>query len=212
MTYLSLQTGTGLQAVRYTPVDNDNLKTDITVCFPVSVLINSYVERDEEIEVICVVEDDNTGIESNIEILKQEIDSITGYIGAKYSIRQIKIPKDERATSHLDTFCRLIESVDSGDQLYACITYGTKPFPILEMMALSFVYQVRDNVSVESIVYGKINRSNERDKDGQATIESAYIYELSSLFSMTRIVNTLAEKKVKNPDEVIRSLLEQDDK
>lgn len=210
LTYLSLQTGNGLQAVKYEPVDNNSLKTDVTVRFPVSILVNSYADNGEEIEIVCVMEDDNSGTEANKNLLSQELDFITGQLGAHYTIREIHIPKDERAESHLDTFRKLIETINDGDQLYACMTYGTKPFPILEMMALSYAYQVRDNVSVESIVYGKINRSEKRDEDGQARIESAFIYELSSLFFMTRIVSTLAERKVQDPDAAIRELLNGD--
>ena len=210
ITYVSLQTGRNLQKINYESVDNVELKSDRAVRFPISILVNTYAEKGEDVEIICVIEKGNDSSKENENPLKDEINQIAQEKGFQPSYKEIEVAKDERAESHLDTFRKLIEIIKDEDELFACITYGTKPFPILEMMALNYAYQIRTNISVRSVVYGKVNWSRERDEEGRSKIESAYIYEISALFFMTQIMNSLSERKVENPDEIIEKILKKE--
>ena len=110
------------------------------------------------------------------------------------------VSREEHARDHLTTFSDLINFIEDGDELYTCCTYGTKPIPIIEMMALNFAYQAKDDVSIKSIVYGKVNRD-------QGKVVNAEIYDITGLFFMTQIVNRLAGTRAEHPAEIIRDIL-----
>ncbi len=204
ITYISMQPDKGLSKVNYKPVDMDADTDAGEVYFPISVLVNSYTDKDEKIEVICMMESGNEDEKRNLEILKEELNRISSKIGSEYEVKIVDVSPEESVDSHLKTFESLIGCIDDGDKVYACATYGTKPIPIVEMLALNYAYRVKSNVSIEKVVYGKINRKN-----GELT--GANIYDITALFSMNQIINHLAEQKVKEPEKAIRMLLGSED-
>ena len=197
-----MQPETGLYKVQYDPVDMDGINFSDEVFFPVSVLVNSYVDKGENIEIICMMEDENTDEIRNLEKLKEEIDQAASRIGFKYSIKIINVSSEEKVENHLKLFESLIGTINDGDRVYVCATYGTKPIPIVEMLALNYAYRVKDDVSVEKVVYGRVYRNN-----GEKGDRKAQIFDISPLFTMNQIVNHLAEQRVRNPEKAIRMLL-----
>ena len=200
ITYISMQPENNLNKVKYEPVDDDNLHVEQPVCFPVSVLVDNYVDKGEKIEVLCLKEINNPNIERNYEILQNEIGEILKDRGVECVFRKLELSDEENIDSHLNTFAKIIDCIDEGDKVYACATYGTKPIPVVEMMALDYAYRVKKNVSVESVVYGKIDRRN-KDKI------IAKLYNITALFFMSQIVGHLADQKVADPEKMIRNLL-----
>jgi len=90
--------------------------------------------------------------------------------------------------------------IGDNEEIYACITYGTKPTPIIETMALNYAIKLKKNVTVGCIVYGRYMHIDDNDNNG--------IYDTTALFRMDSIVNKLAEKKAKHPEKAIRLMLE----
>ena len=201
ITYVSMQPGNMLEKVNYQPVDNDELKKESEVFFPVSVLVDSYADPNESFSIICIMENENEDVRKNYETLKTEINEICKDRNNAVEFISVITDKQEKAASHLKTFKALTDAISDGDDIYVCCTYGTKPVPILEMMALNYAYRVKKNVSIKSVVYGKLNRKN-------GSMIDAYIYDVTSLFFMNQIVNDLAEQKVKNPDRIIKKILD----
>lgn len=204
ITFIAMQPEKQLLRMKYQPQDNDQLKSEREVYFPISVLVESFAEKGDNINLIALMEEDNPDVERNMTLLRDELEEIALTVGFRYEVTQIPVSKAEHAKEHLTTFTKLIAQIDDGDEVYACCTYGTKPIPILEVMALNFAYRVKDNVSVKSIVYGKVNR-----KDGK--VVGADIYDISGLFFMTQIINQLADLKVEHPDKVIGNMLDLED-
>ena len=95
------------------------------------------------------------------------------------------------------------------EELYACITYGTKPTPIVESMALNYAYKLKKNVSVGCIVYGRFMNHNPRltAEENEKNKENNGIYDTRALFFMDSMVNKLAEMKAPDPENAIRSML-----
>lgn len=200
ITYVSMQPENNLCKVKYEPIDMEISESIPEVYFPISVLIYFYTVKDEEIELVCMIDSGNEDEIRNFKRLQTELEEASKKIGFKYTIRKVEIMPEESIECQLDLFENLINCVDNGDKVYACATYGTKPIPMVEMLALNYAYRVKDNVAVEKIVYGKVNRKN-------GEIIGANIYDITALFAMNQIVNHLAENKVKNPEKAIRMLL-----
>ena len=100
-------------------------------------------------------------------------------------------------------FQRLIDCVEDNDDLFACITFGTKPLSMAVRMAVQYAYRVKRNVSIPCIVYGSITRSG-RD----ASTWTANVYDETALIRLDEIVRMLAERGVEHPRETIDRILE----
>jgi len=200
ITYVSMQPENSLCKVKYDPIEMDGFIDPGEVYFPVTVLVSSYAEKGDDIELICMMETGNEDELRNLAKLKDEIKSVSEKRGFNYAFRILDVMPEESIESQLKTFEGLISLIENGDKVYSCATYGTKPIPIVEMMALNYVYRVKENVSVEKVVYGKVIRKN-------GELIGANIYDITALFSMNQIVNHLSEHKVKNPEKAIRILL-----
>ena len=199
LTYISMQPENGLCKVKYKPMDMDDLKVERDVFFPISILVDNYAVG-EEIEIICMMDTNNPDEKNNLNRLKEEVAEIIRVKDIKINYVIVPVLGEENIGNHLTTFEGIIGHINDGDRLYACATYGTKPIPIIEMIALNYVYRVKKDVSVEKIVYGKISRL-------AGELKSAIIYNITALFSMDQIVNHLAENKVAEPDKAIKMLL-----
>ena len=199
ITYISMQPENHLKKVRYQPVDDMEIRAKKDVYFPISLLVDNYAPIGGEIEILCLKEKENADIERNLELLKGEIAEILDDRSVNCTFREILINPEEKIDTHLATFAQIIDHIKDEDTVYACATYGTKPIPIIEMMALDYAYRVKKDVTIGSVVYGKIDR---RNNDLQAKL-----YDITALFFMSQIVGRLAEQKVADPEEKIRQIL-----
>lgn len=199
----------------YSAGNNAKLSCDIETCFPVLPLVKGYSDEGEKVEIIaiytdddkCVARDQNgnirkdeNGDDYNIskvnyrKFKKQAADFLNGI---NYKINLITINYDESVEAHLNTFTKIIEQINEGDILFADITFGTKPIPIIEIMALNYALRVKKDVIVECLSYGA--------KDFNTG--GLEIYDVTSLLYMDEIINNMAKMKVENPLEMIKDII-----
>lgn len=191
----------------YKAVNNEKLESDIETCFPVLPLIKGYSDAGEAIEIIAIYTDDEKCVaedeigksvnisKANYERFKTQSAKVLS--GIDFRINEISIRYDESVEAHLNTFARLIEQINEGDTVFADITFGTKPLPIIEIMALNYALRVKKDVTVECLSYGELN-FNSYDLE---------IYDVTSLLYMDEIINNIAKMDVDDPLEIIKSML-----
>ncbi len=206
ITYVSLQK-TDLKKMVYVPVDGE-LKTlaeqrrasrgqDYHTSFPVMCLVDDYVKPGDRVEMICMLAEGSESVKRNFETLKQELGALATEIGFSYELNTISVQPEEVAESHAHTFQTLVDLINNDDELFACCTFGTKPIPIIEMMALNYAYRLKKNVTVRSLVYGAVDHEK---GDG-------HIYDIKELFYMEQLVNQFAREGRPDSEELIRQLL-----
>lgn len=194
---IPLQTNNkSLEKVVYDAVDNSRLEYKEPVSFPIIPVINGYVKDGETIE-LFVLKQAGEGTESNYVALKEQVAKLCDSRKIKYTFKIIDIIFDETAATHLKTFMTLIENIQEKDDLYACMTYGTKPIPIVEMMALNYAYRNVRQVHVGCIVYGQ--------KSWEKKIN--VIYDITSLFTMDEVVHEIASLKMRDPLGYIKDIM-----
>ena len=186
-----------LMEYTYEPMDNSDLEYGPTH-FPAIPLLNAYVEEGEEIQVITVTYD-IPECHRNLGVLEEEIKKVCADKAATYSIDSIEVPFDDSIGAILNVYQELIARVDDGDDLYADITYGSKPMPIVLTMALQYAYRMKDNVSIEGVVYGQVNHSSE-EKD-------AKIYDVTALVQLDEIVRLMADGGSCDPAAAIKMII-----
>lgn len=198
-----------LSCVKYEAVDNAALQYEQETCFPVIPLMNAYTKEGDETELIVLCHKGHTDRHgdykdpsgANYQTLCKEVGELKKKKQFQYSIRKIDMEYNECISEHLNNFVHLIEQIKDEDELYACISYGTKAVPIIEMMALNYAYRAKFNTHIGCIVYG----STVFDKESKIT--DAKIYDMTSLFYLDEIVRKVADMKLENPLETIQQIL-----
>ena len=201
ITFVPMQHADNLLYEKYEAMDNEKLQMDGKTHFPVIPMINGYVENGEKFSVIAVYEEGNADCKNNTEVMKNEIKSIAEKKGAEFELVAVEISKEENIEEYMKNLTRIVDNIDDGDVVYACITYGTKPTPIVEFTALNLVSKLKNNVMIDCIVYGKINR----DKN---MAMSACIYDVTALFYLNSIVDSIDRINMSDPIDAIKKILD----
>ena len=109
------------------------------------------------------------------------------------------MPFDDSVSAIVHVFQELINRTDDEDELFACITFGSKPMPLALVMALQYAYRIKSNVVIECVVYGQIDRSGNKP--------TARIYDVTALVQLDEIVRLLAERGVVDPESALKQIV-----
>ncbi len=203
LTGISLQGRGGLQTCVYEAVGNDKLSMAESTCFPILTAVNGYVEPGEEFSIVAVCPDSEDG-HRNLSLLEEEVRALCARRGCVCKeIIRVPSQQSERVTDHTAVFQKLLDLVEDDDELFACLTFGTKPQSQVLLMAVQYAYRVKRNASIACILYGQVDRSAGRDPANW----KAFVYDETALIQLDEIVRVLAERKVADPKAVIDSIL-----
>lgn len=199
-TVVPLQGEGQLKSYQYGAVGNTRLQMDQTTSFPILTAVNGYVEPGESFRVIAVMTNSEDG-RRNAAALQTQLDQLCAARGSSCpsGVELIPVETDERVAAHVATFQKLIDLVEDDDELFACMTYGTKPLSTAVMMAVQYAYRVKKNTSISCIVYGLVDRSVQPPR--------ASVYDMTALIQLDEIVRVLADRGVKDPKETIDRIL-----
>ncbi len=193
-----------LKMTRYSPVGNSRLQYDKATVFPVMYMLGGYVNEGEKAEILAIYhdylasEDNLDTLQKNLDLLEKEVSAFSKERRAEVSVHPVSVEYSEEPLKHLDTFGKIIEHIEDGDELGACLTYGRKPTPIIEMMAINYALRAVRDCALLSVVYGAFDHVSEK----------SVVYEVKSLVDMDEIVRKIAEAGISNPIEYIQRTLE----
>lgn len=111
----------------YQAVGNPTLQLDHKTRFPIMTAMEGYTQPGEEIAVIAVVTDLAAG-HRNLELFRSEVEELCRRKGLVCpGVQVVTVPEDDRVATHTATFQKLLNYAADGDELFSCMTYGTKP-------------------------------------------------------------------------------------
>ena len=186
-----------LHECKYEAIDNSLLDYG-TTRFPAIPLINAHVEKGDRITVVPVLYQLEE-CEANLCRFEAELDALCSSKGITCDVDPVRIPNDNGIAMMLLVYQELIGKVNPDDELYADITFGAKPMPIVLAMVLQYAYRTQDNATIECVTYGQVNHHEEP--------KTARIYDVTALVQLDEIVRLLAEKRVANPASVIAGII-----
>lgn len=188
-----------LNPYHYQAIGNTRLQMDAGTCFPILTAIQGYVRPGEQFRLIAVTTDTEDG-RRNRDALRQELERLCREKGLMCpEVESVPVDVDDRVSTHVATFQKLIDLVDDDDELFACMTFGTKPLSTVVQMAVQYAYRVKRNTSISCIVYGQIDRTGGKHR--------ASVYDMTALVQLDELVRVLADRGVSNPKETIDRLL-----
>ena len=172
---------------------------DRAISFPVLVSLDKSLKKGDDFR-ITVIEPKHDNVPGNFERFKAELMQILKDKEIEYdtdSINEIVIEYSEDDEVHFELFEQLISCIKDEEKLYTCITYGSKPMPLIMLMSLNYVYSFCKNTFIESIVYGQYNHLT----------GAAMLYDVSSLFYMNSAVNNISLLNIDDPLGYIKKII-----
>lgn len=190
-----------LRMSNYEPVGNGKLEYHHKTRFPLMHLINGYTEPMEKIRVISVTPEYEycnihlQQLQEELDILQQEKKFL-----CEKGVESVPIKFAGDVSTQMDLFHKLLSYMDDDDILYACLTYGMKPMPMAQLMAIQYAYRVLQNVSIGCLVYGEVDYSE--------TPSKMRIFDITALIQLDEIVRMLADRKVSDPKGMIDKIIQ----
>lgn len=189
----------GLKNNHYEAVGNSLLNMDGVTSYPIVPVINGYANKGEEIRVFAIVSNPEY-MEDNYQVLNRQVQEVCDRKGILLpnGVEKIIISNEQTVNDHINSFISLLPYFGEDDELFGCLTYGTKVNTITLLMAIQYAYRIKKNSSIKCLVYGDYNRME----------GSAKLYDVTALVQMDELVCTLADKKIENPEELLRMIAE----
>lgn len=184
----------------YEAANNPKYQTDVLTCFPVIPIIVSSCEENEKIGIYAVTTKDYSECLKNKVRFEKQLEELLGKKNISYTLEYIESPFSEDVGTHLNTFKSIISYISDNDVLFADITYGTKPTPIISLMALNYAVKLCKNSRVECVCYGEKDFLNDKCR----------LFDVTSLFTMNEIMNNMAKAGVKEPQKLIEMIIGDD--
>lgn len=188
-----------LDSMVYAGSGNTNISYSEPVVFPINAMLTENLKKDDEVNVILLRTLDKDGnSDKNTSLFIKELDSINSKIGAKITYETVDSEFKETKDNHEARLKAILDKLEENSQIYADITFGPKPFPMILMCVLSFAEKFL-NCDVKSVVYGKVNF----DENNKAT--SPELYDVTSLYYLNNLTNSMVaadgKEARKNLDE-----------
>lgn len=203
ITVVPLQVAGQLRAYRYRAVGNTQLDMEEKTSFPILTAINGYLRPGEDARLIALTAPTQDA-ENNLTALKTQLADLCARRGLNApEVRRVPLEMGDAVAAHVDAFQKLIDEVEDDDELFACMTFGSKPLSQAVVMALQYAYRVKRNASIACVVYGGVDRSAGKDPSAW----KALVYDETALVQLDEIVRMLAERGVPDPAASIRRIL-----
>lgn len=194
---ISQQDPTRYEKIVYAnPCDNPALECNAKINNPIFALIRNKAEKGEKIR-ITAIKPDYVNCNENYKTFVTDVEELKKEIGFEYEISLIDTPFSERIDDHLNLFEMLLDTFNDNDEIYADITFGSKPIPIIALMALTYAYRFR-KAFIENITYGQAVHDPKGGTSGS-------MYDVSALFYMNSTLNVINDSS--DPKEFIKSIL-----
>lgn len=194
VTVIAEQAKGSLKKSIYNAPESKGLYYGKEVSFPIINAINAYAKPEDNIRIIAIMNTESESARYNFEtIFKSELEDIKKSNGLNNldisSIQIVNAVSDQTMNSNINLFEDILNAMNDNETLYTCITFGTKPMPMMLFMALNYAYKVKMNIEIGAIIYGSFYSGT----------REALIYDLTALFYTNAIFLELADAGESDP-------------
>lgn len=162
--------------------------------FPILQVIHDTMQPNDSAQVL-VIRQKNADTARNYTYLLEEL---TAQGIPEDKVVQIALPeKQDPAT--LVGLCRdVADALPQVGRVYACITYGTKSIPVVEMAALRCAEATHTELEVGGLYYGEVQRLG-------GVTQAAHLHDVSVLYRLAGLVDGIHDPET--AEEVFRQLI-----
>lgn len=188
-------------AVCYAGKGNAGCSYSDKVIFPVNAVLAEKLKRNDEVKVVLLKTLTETGnANTNGELFQQELDAINSKIGAHISYETIETEFVETKPNHEKRLRSMLAKIEEDAELYADITFGQKPLPMVLMCVMNFAEKFF-NADVKKIIYGKVEFV--KHEDAKFYPEKPALYDITSLYYLNNLMGAM---EAPSGEEALKSL------
>ena len=196
-TAVPLESNFVLETMPLNPV-NFRLDTRLTeTAFPIVPVIAAPLQPGDTATVVAVRQQ-NTGRNRNMDILRRELE---GLGRSNWTLRDLTVPESQEKDLLLGLFAEMIGCLQDDTCYYACMTFGTKTYPVVLFSALSYADKIRRNTQICGIYYREVLRT-------QGKMRESRLYDVTALFTLNSLVDLVADMDCDAKEPMIRRMLE----
>lgn len=196
-TAVPLESNFVLETMPLNPV-NFRLDTRLTeTAFPIVPVIDATLQPGDTATVVAVRQH-NTGRNKNMDILRRELE---GLGRSNWTLRDLTVPESQERDLLLGLFAEMISFLQDDTCYYACMTFGTKTYPVVLFSALSYADKIRSNTQICGIYYREVLRT-------QGKMRESHLYDVTALFTLNSLVDLVASMDCEDKAPMIRRMLE----
>lgn len=160
-----------------------------TVVYPINAVLAEKMKPSDDIKVVLLKTMTQSGnSDKNAELFRKELDAINANIGTHITYETVETDFIETKANHEKRLRAMLSKIEDGAQLYADITFGQKPLPMVLMCVLHFAEKFF-HADVKKIVYGKVDFV--RHEDGASYPENPELYDITSLYYLNGLVDSM---------------------
>lgn len=154
---------------------------DLRSLLPINAVIRSTMQPGDEAVVLAVRQDDGVP-DQNYQAFRDELDSLRL---PSYTVVDISAPENQHPATHMEMLRRITSVMTGSACYYACMTFGTKAYPMVLFAALNYAHKLLPDADVVGVYYREIVREAGR-------IQSSRMYNMNHLFSLTQLVDAVS--------------------
>ena len=196
-TAVPLESNFVLESMPVNPVNfqlNTRLKES---AFPIVPVLDATMQPGDTATVVAVRQQ-NTEKNKNMDILRQELEALGR---SDWTLQDLTVPESQNKDLLLGLFARMIGCMQDDTCYYACMTFGTKTYPVVLFSALSYADKIRSNTQICGIYYREVLRQ-------QGKTRGSNLYDVTALFTLNSLVDLVAGMDCNEKDRMICEMLE----
>lgn len=173
----------------YAKTGNTNCKYEGKIHFPINAVLADKMKQDDEVKVVFLTTTTQTdSSKENVKKFQEELNRINSEKKAKISYTIINSVFEETKNVHEKRIENMISVLEKDAEIYADITFGQKPIPMLLMCVLTFAEKFC-NADIKKVIYGKVEFV--KHDDGNSYPEKPELYDVTSLYYLNNLVGTM---------------------
>ena len=173
----------------YANTGNTKCKYNEKVHFPINAVLADKMKQDDEVKVVFLTTTTQTdSSKENVKKFQEELNEINKRINAKIYYEILNSVFEETKNVHEKRIENMISVLEKDAEIYADITFGQKPIPMLLMCVLTFAEKFC-NADIKKVIYGKVEFV--KHSDGKTYPEKPELYDVTSLYYLNNLVGTM---------------------
>jgi len=198
---ITMKKKTDLEKSVYKVNGNSTINFELPVFYPINGVLSKILAKNDKIKVVMLKKEDSAkNCDKNVEVFKQELNSINEKIGAKIEYKELSIPLDETRKTQETLLQEMINELSEKSEIYADITFSVKSLPIITFCVLNYAEKFME-ADIKSIVYGQAEFDDENKPHNHT------LFDMTALFYLNSITNKIECKNGEQAKKILNKLL-----
>ena len=165
--------------------------------FPIIRIMSQTMQPGDE-AVLVIVRQKNSEHNPNYDAILEEL---KGLHLEHVEVKDLSLEESQDRNVVVGMFRSMLDVLEDNCCYYACLTFGTKIWPLVLTSVFNYAEKVLEDTHIEGVYYQEALRENGK-------IVRHRLYDMSVLFALNSVVDMMAEDDVINKESAIRTLLE----